>query len=56
LDDLNSFTQNEYTHNMIEDTELQVLKRLDWCLTAVTPLHFLGYYCSKVRRAPLALV
>ena len=27
--------------------ELTVLSRLNWCLTAVTPLHFLGYYLSK---------
>ena len=45
--ELNEFAQHEYSTEMIQQMELTVLSRLNWCLTAVTPLHFLGYYLSK---------
>jgi hypothetical protein len=45
--ELNEFAQHEYSTEMIQQMELTVLNRLDWCLTAVTPLHFLGYYLAK---------
>jgi hypothetical protein len=45
--ELNEFAQHEYSTEMIQQMELTVLNRLDWCLTAITPLHFLGYYLAK---------
>lgn len=36
-----------YSGDMIQQMEIMVLNKLEWCLTAVTPLHFLGYYLSK---------
>jgi hypothetical protein len=38
--ELNEFAQHEHSTEMIQQMELTVLNRSDWCLTAITPLHF----------------
>ena len=44
LADLNETSDNAYTPSLIEAMELSILKRLNWYMKAVTPLHFLEYY------------
>ena len=48
---LAEYTNNTYQPSMIHQMEIMVLTRLSWSLTVVTPLHFLGLYIEKVRRA-----
>jgi hypothetical protein len=47
VSELNEYTKLDYTPEMIQQMEVEVLNRLDWRLTAITPLHFLGYYLGK---------
>lgn len=41
------YANNNYRPQMIHEMEIMVLNRLGWCLTVVTPLHFLGYLLTK---------
>lgn len=47
ISELTEYASNTYTPEYIQKLERDVLDRLGWHLTEVTPLHFLGYYLLK---------
>ena len=47
ISELTEYASNTYTPEYIQRLERDVLDRLGWHLTEITPLHFLGYYLLK---------
>ena len=41
---INAYANNAYHPKMVHQMEVLLLNRLAWCLTAVTPLHYLGMF------------
>lgn len=41
---INSYANNSYPPKMVHQMEVLLLNRLGWCLTCVTPLHYLGVF------------
>lgn len=41
---INTYANGAYPPKMVHQMEVLLLNRLAWCLTAVTPLHYLGLF------------
>lgn len=44
---LNDQASNVYPPKLVHQMEVLVLTRLNWCLTVVSPCHFLGYFLGR---------
>lgn len=52
---LSDFVNRVYAPEVIHQTEVLVLEKLDWCCTVVTPLSYLGQFAAQVCMCTRAL-
>eukprot|EP00947_MAST-08B_sp_MAST-8B-sp1_P003609 g3609.t1 len=45
--DMTEYAQGVFTIDHLISMEVIILNKLKWELRAITPLHFIGYYCAK---------
>ena len=45
--EMTDYAQNVFSVDHLISMEVHILNKLKWELRAVTPLHFIGYYCTK---------
>lgn len=47
LAELNECSNNAYSVDALKEMEVSVLRHLGWCLSLVTPIHFLQFYQAR---------
>jgi cyclin A len=47
LAELNECSNHAYTSDMVKETEIAVLRALNWSLTTVNPIHFLQFFQAR---------
>jgi hypothetical protein len=47
LAELNECSNNAYTVDALKEMEVSVLRHLNWCLSLITPIHFLHFYQAR---------